>query len=309
MIKHLLALSFSLFSFCALALPPETQLKIKQGIFSHFTSHDLLVKNPNIERVIITIHGSERNAHTYYNSIEAMTKKMGLTDKTIVIAPHFKEAQDQLLGYEFYWTPEGWLSGDPDYRNRGVSSFEVMDHMIGLLADKNKFPNLKRVTITGHSAGGQLAQRYAAGSSIDSKYPHLKFRYIVANPGSYVYLTRNRPVKPAVKCAYHDYKYGLDNLNPYMEQSSVKSIQTRYVAKQVVYFLGEQDIRSDDIDQACPARYQGNTRLERGRFFKAQLDKEFPQSKHYIFSVPGVGHTQYGMYTSALGQKVLFEEL
>ena len=39
-----------------------------------------------------------------------------------------------------------------------------------------------------------------------------------------------------------------------------------------------------------------------------QLEKEFPTAKHYLYSVPGVGHTQFGMYTSPVGQKVLFQK-
>ncbi len=307
--KLLLSSAVLLYSFVSLALPPETLMNYKDGVFSHFTSQDLKEANANIEQAIITIHGSERNAHTYFNSVEAMTKKMNQMEKTIVISPHFKEAWDARTGMEFYFSPEGWLSGDPDLGTKGVSSFEIMDGMIALLADKNKFPNLKRITLTGHSAGGQLVQRYAAGSDIDVNYPDIKFRYIVANPGSYVYLTANRPVTPQVRCAFNDYKYGLDKLNSYMGKFSVMQIQKRYTAKEIVYFLGEQDIRSDDIDQACPARYQGDTRLARGKNFKSQLDKEFPEAKHFIFTVPGVGHTQYGMYTSEQGLKVLFQEL
>ena len=97
-------------------------------------------------------------------------------------------------------------------------------------------------------------------------------------------------------------------LNSYM-QKDVTKIPSQYAGKEVIYFLGEQDIISDNIDQSCPTLYQGRNRLERGRAYKSQLESEFPRARHYLFSVPGVGHTQYGMYTSALGQKVLFQKL
>jgi uncharacterized alpha/beta hydrolase family protein len=308
MTKPFFFLTILFWSLAVLALPPETTLSYKGNVISHFVSHDLKTANSNIEKVIITIHGSERNSHTYFNSIEAMAKREGMSEKTIVISPHFKEAQDVLLPNELYFTPEGWLSGDEALNNNAISSFEVLDHMISLLGDKNVFPNLKDIVMTGHSAGGQLIQRFAAGSSNDSKFPSIHFRYIVANPGSYLYLTKNRPVKSTLRCNFNDYKFGLDRLNAYMQKNSAKLIP-QYLSKEIVYFLGEQDIISDNIDQSCPAQYQGKTRLERGRSYKAQLDREFPQAKHHIFSVPGVGHTQYGMYTSPLGQKVLFQKL
>ncbi len=306
--KSILGLFLVLWSLTVWALPPETFLQYKGHSFSHFVSHDLKTPNDKIKKVILTIHGSERNAHTYYNSIEAMTKKEGLSESTIVIAPHFKEAQDVQLPKEFYFSPEGWLSGDEALNNHAVSSFEVMDHLLSLLADKKTFPNLNEIVLTGHSAGGQFVQRFAAGSDIDQQFPTIHFRFIVANPGSYLYLTKNRPFKSSARCNFNDYKFGLDRLNPYMQKNATKLV-SRYVSKEVVYFLGEQDIISDNIDQSCPAQYQGKTRLERGQSFKAQLEREFPQARHFIFSVPGVGHTQYGMYTSPLGLKVLFQKL
>lgn len=307
--KPILTLFLLLFSIVALALPPESQLSYRGNVFSYYASHDLMIHQPGIERVIVTIHGSERNADTYYKSINAMAKKHGISDKTLILSPHFKMSFDTLVAKEFTWDWEGWLRGDEAQNNHQTSSFTLMDYIIGLLSSPKNFPALKEVVLTGHSAGGQFVQRYAAGTEIDKKYSFLKFRYVVTNPGSYLYLTGKRPVNPAIQCNYNDYKYGLNRLNSYMGRSSVEDIRSRYVAKEIIYFVGEDDTRSDDIDQDCPARFQGNNRLERGRLFKAQLEVEFPESRHNFYSAPGVGHTQYGMYTSEVGQKILFQKL
>lgn len=308
MTKALFFVTFLLCSLGALALPQETTLSYKGTVFSHFVSHDLKTYNPKIERVILTIHGSERNADTYFKSIEAMATREGAIEKTIIISPHFKEARDVLRPQELYFSSEGWLSGDDALNNQEISSFDVMDHIITLLANKKVFPSLNEIVLTGHSAGGQLIQRYSAGSQVDKNFPSIHFRYVVANPGSYLYLTKNRPVKSNLRCNFNDYKYGLDHLNPYMEKNQFK-IKAQYAAREVVYILGEQDIISENIDQSCPAQYQGKNRLERGKLYKAQLEKEFPLARHFLISVPGVGHTQYGMYTSPLGKKVLFQKL
>lgn len=296
-------------SLTAYALPPETSFEYKNGLFSHYTSQDLHQKNDLIEKAIITIHGSERNSHTYYNSIEMLSKRRGELEKTIIVSPHYKEVQDARAQAEFYFHPEGWLSGDEAINRKDVTSFEIVDHMIKLMADKNNFPNLKEIIITGHSAGGQLTQRYAVGSVLDQTYPDIHFRYVVANPGSYVYLTAKRPFKGPTNCAYNDYKFGLEKLNTYMSKRSVREMITDYLKKDVVYFLGEADIRSDDIDQSCPAVYQGHFRLERGQSYMQQLTNEFPGHGHHIYTVPGVGHTQYGMYTSENGINVLFKKI
>lgn len=298
-----------LLSLAALAVPAETLIQYKGGVFSHLTNQDLTVSNPLIEKAIITIHGSERNAGTYYNAIEVMAKKQNVLEKTIVMATHFKEPQDDLQSNEFYFSAEGWLSGDEALNRVDVSSFEIMDHIVALLTDKKQFPKLNEIVITGHSAGGQLTQRYAVGSTLEQKHPDVRFRYIVANPGSYLYLTTKRPFPGSRGCPYNDYKFGLNRLNSYMSKVAKDLMVANYLKKDVVYFIGESDTRSDNIDQSCPAVYQGNNRLERGRSYMKQLSLEFPTHVHHLSTVPGIGHTQWGMYSSELGVKVLFKEL
>ena len=309
MIKSILALWLLALSLLAQAIPSETQLKFKSGIFSHFISHNLQQRNESIEKAIITIHGSERNAHTYYNSIETLARRRGESEKLLIVSPHYKEVQDPREANEFYFHPEGWLSGDGAINRKEVSAFELVDHMISLMANKENFPNLKEIVLTGHSAGGQLVQRYAVGSILDQVYPGIHFRYIVANPGSYLYLTNRRPFQGPKNCAYNDYKFGMDKRNAYMSQRPAPKMISDYLKKDVVYFLGEADIRSDDIDQSCPAVYQGRFRLERGQLYMQQLSGQFPEHEHHLSTVPGVGHTQYGMYTSENGIKVLFQKL
>lgn len=294
-----------LISLSGLALPPESAIPFQGGIFQAFINRDLTDKNTNVEKAIITVHGSERNAHTYYNSIEMLSNKFKVADKVVIIAPHFKNTQDQLIPGEMKWTDEGWLSGDEAVNNLNASSFALMDHIMLLL--HRSYPNLKEVILTGHSAGGQFTQRYAVGSSLEKFFPKTHFRYVVTNPGSYMYLTANRPVLGPANCAYNEYKFGLEKLNAYMSKTPKSNMITNYLDKDVFYMVGEADVISGDIDQTCPAQYQGLNRLIRGRNFKAQLDREFPTNVHHLVTVPGVGHTQYGMYTSENGSRVLFE--
>ncbi len=307
--KTLLFVLILLASTSVFALPEESFLQYQNGVFSYYGSHSLTERNEKIKEAIIVVHGSERNADTYYKSIEAMAKKYGQSEQTLIISTHYKLPTDKLLAKEFTFTDEGWLSGDPAVSNSSVSSFEIMDHLLTLLSDSSVFPSMKRITLTGHSAGGQLTQRYAVATQIDQKNPKMNFRFIVANPGSYVYLTSHRPLPVASTCTYYDnYKYGLQKLNKYLGQLSVPVLITNYIHRDVTYLIGEKDIIADDIDQDCPAVPQGHTRLERGQNFKMQLDQEFPHHQHSILIVPSIGHTQWGMYTSEIGSKLLFEK-
>ena len=49
------------------------------------------------------------------------------------------------------------------------------------------FPNLASVTLVGHSAGAQSLQRYAGANKLS-----MPVKYILANAGTYMYLTDER---------------------------------------------------------------------------------------------------------------------
>lgn len=301
-----------LFSLQVFGSPPEissTSIEGKQ--FSFYSNHDLQIWNSKLERAIITIHGSTRNADTYFKSIWRLAKKIQVNDKVMVISPKFKILGDKVKRHELVYSYEGWWIGDDSLKAK-VSSFSVIDYFIKTLANKSKFPALKELIVLGHSAGGHLTQRLALGSQEDLKHPDLEVKYIVANPGTYAYLNPYRPVEstaglfriPRIRCAYNSWKYGLDNLNPYMKREKIPVMIDQFLERDVTYFLGEQDI--GQVEQNCMATIQGPTRLARGKNFKAHLDQFFPAHKHSLIVVPGVGHTQYGMYNSPEGKQLLF---
>lgn len=291
------------------ALAAEVQWSYQNKVISLFSNLELSQTQEQIQQLIVTIHGSERNAETYFNSMVGVTKITGKDHQSLVIAPRFKLATDLLLPNELTWDDEGWLRGDQALNEISVSSFELLEALIKDILQKERFPNLKKVIFTGHSAGGQMVQRFAGRTDLDELFSDIRFRYVVTNPGSYLYLTHERPFSPEIACVFNDYKYGLDHLNSYMELKGATAIARDYTKRDVVYLLGEADTRSDDIDQSCPAQFQGPFRLQRGLSYKQQLDRQFPENHHHLLTVPGVGHTQYGMYHSENGMKALFQEL
>lgn len=294
-------------------LPDKSVIEINNAIFSFYSNKNIEKVQQSIEHAIITIHGSVRNADTYFKSVWGLSKKLKVEDKTLVISPHFKITGDQLKRNELRFSYEGWWIGNNSLDKSKTSSFSVIDFFIGHLANQKLFPNLKTLVITGHSAGGHLTQRLALGTQKDTYLNHLEIKYIVANPGTYAYLSKRRPVKGQIgvfeipqnpSCAFNRYKYGMDKRNSYMSRDSVLNMTKRFIKRQVIYFLGEKDI--GDVEQTCQAQYQGPHRYARGLNFKAHVDEEFPMNIHQLISVPNVGHTQYGMYTSDLGKKLLF---
>lgn len=282
-----------------------------RALFSYYTNHSLDISNNKIEKAIITIHGSVRNADTYFKSVWNLSKKLKVEEKTLIISPKFKIRGDSAARDEIRYSYEGWWIGD-DSLSWKISSFAVIDYFIKHLSNKSLFPNLKELIITGHSAGGHLVQRLALGSVEDLNIKDMKIKYIVANPGTYAYLNRYRPVGgmpgvfeiPNVRCNYNAWKYGLTQMNTYMNRFKIDKLIDNFLNRDVTYFLGEQDI--GQVEQNCMASIQGPTRLARGKNFKDHLDQFFPANRHDLKVVPGVGHTQYGMYNSSIGKKLLF---
>jgi len=304
LILFLVLLSTNLFA--------QNILKVKGQNFS-FYSNMSLVENHNIDHAIITIHGSARNPETYLKSVVAVSKKLGREQSTLVVSPHFKIAGDTMISNELFFSYEGWWIGDQSLTPNSVSSFEVIEKFINTLASPKLFPNLKTIVITGHSAGGHLTQRLALGTQVDKNLHGVELKFIVANPGTYAYLSNKRPVPNLFGvfevpknpgCAYNHYKYGLEKLNPYMLKSSKTEMISNFIQRDVTYFLGEAD--TGEVEQTCEASLQGPHRFARGKNFKAHVDEEYPQNIHQIIIVPNVGHTQYGMYTSSMGTELLF---
>ena len=81
-----------------------------------------------------------------------------------------------------------------------LSSFAVMDVLLETLCDRERFPNLERIIVAGHSAGGQFVHRWGLSSDSwcfgdgddveDASLP--KIRLVAANPRSYAYLDGRR---------------------------------------------------------------------------------------------------------------------
>jgi pimeloyl-ACP methyl ester carboxylesterase len=268
--------------------------------------------NPDVRTVVLVVHGDGRNAASYAeNTLEAAAAaKKGAS--TAVIAPHFLATADSHAN-RMYWSSGGWKEGDPSLDGGHMSSFEVMDRLVARVQD-GRFPNLDRIVVTGHSAGGQFTQRYAAGSDA----PGVD-EYVVANPSSYLYFASQRWVGSTLRAltrsetttcsGYDEYKYGMQDRNQYMSRASVATLQSRYAGHHVTYLLGTADTsRVDDLDVTCAADLQGRTRIERGRNYVAYVKNQLgaQAAGHLEVEVPGVGHSWGRMVKSTAGRLAVF---
>jgi hypothetical protein len=307
---------FAVFLFCLVSLAHALEVKkleIKSAFLTYYQNHPDSLSH-QMENLIITVSGSERNAETYLRTMDGVTTKLSVQAKTMVVAPHFKIIGDSIAANEMVFSYEGWWIGDQSVMpNKNNSSFDSIDALIHKFSNRNRFPKLKNIILTGHSAGGHLVQRYALGTQLNETKLGIKIKFVVSNPGTYVYLNNKRwingelTVPARASCQYNRYKYGLENLNRYMSRSSIPLMIESYLKRDVTYFLGEKDV--GDVEQSCEARYQGNNRYVRGQNFKAYLDQEFHRNGHDMVIVSGVGHTQHGMYHSREATEIIFRDL
>ena len=55
---------------------------------------------------------------------------------------------------------------------------------------------------------------------------------------------RSNPAIP--DCAFNDYKFGLNNLNEYQTRTDLTLALSRYLSRDILYFIGQADTITDD---------------------------------------------------------------
>lgn len=290
---------------------------VESQIFSVYRNHGLSTLNPTVQRLVILIHGINRNANEYFEWAMKSAKSANAEQSTLLICPHFKNQEDSKELNALFWEDSLWKFGELSVNEgKTFSSFEVVDRILSQVVTSKKFPNLKTLVITGHSAGGQFTSRYAVTSSVPQANG-LAVSYVIGNPSSYLYLNEmrfsqatDRFEKPKTDCeSYHHYPYGWLKGNAYVSQTSDAQAKKNLASRQIAIFLGELDTETELLDMSCGANLQGKNRRDRGEIYFRYLKEFHPGKSHSLVRVPEIGHDGAKMYQSVQGQKLLFGEL
>jgi hypothetical protein len=299
-----------------------------------YRTYALDQKNDRITRAMIMVHGAGRDADNYFRTAVAAAFLAGALDDTIVVSPRFASngggCQDKLAQSEVNWPCGGdsWRSGGAaDLRGDGVpgvnnggklTSYDFMDAVLRKLANKAVFPNLKAIVLSGHSAGGQFANRYEMANQVHDSLG-IPITYIVANPSSYAYLDATRPASGAGgatefrnfsdgrNCTTYDkWPYGLQGRTGYASRLSDDQLKKQLAARPVTYLVGEYDtLPLAGFDGSCPAMAQGPNRLARGQAFGKYVTEKYGAT-HKTMVVPLCGHNARCMFTADSVLALLF---
>ena len=301
---------------CTSASNCRSPLKLSTGGSIPYYGSQPLVRNELIHRAVLVVHGNQRDAGSYFNSTVASAIAAQRFGDVLVLAPNFRTLGDQPAPGEHYWSSQGWKTGDKSRDSGRISSFSVIDELLATVCPQKPgiFPNLDTVVIIGHSAGAQFVNRYAAGGA-GCLNNAVEVRYIVMNPSSYLYVDGRRKSaatrgfeRGAAGCAlYDEYKYGLNDLNSYMQRVGMARLRNQLFTRRTYYLAGTNDVGTGgSLDTRCEANMQGPNRLirfENYRDYKS-LFKEWTGAVFIL--VPGVGHDGGKMLASDSARQLMF---
>jgi pimeloyl-ACP methyl ester carboxylesterase len=353
----LLAAATTVVSPCTVASPDCTEWIKLEGQASRllvYRNYPLQTKNDAITRAFIFVHGINRDADNHFRTALAAAFLAGALNDTVIVAPRFASNSsvpgnqiggcgDSLAPEEANWICEtqradSWRSGGGEVGNGKASSFDFVDEIVRRLARREVFPNLKKIVVAGHSAGGQFVIRYVMSNQVHDSI-RVPVSYVVSNPSAYTYVDEMRPtpsalpptiaaaapgfipsppaVPPPAFVPYPDAKncpgydiwpYGLKNRAGYVSRLADDQFKKHLAGRPVTYLLGEADILPLGVfDTSCPAMAQGPTRLARGLAFSKYV-KENHGANHRTIVVPFCGHSARCMFTSDVALPVIFPD-
>ncbi|MBS1240583.1 MAG: hypothetical protein H6R40_10 [Gemmatimonadetes bacterium] len=326
---------------CTTAAPECTEWVVLGGGPSRslvYRTYPLTQRNDAITRVLVMVHGAGRDADNYFRSTLAAAFLAGALENTLVIAPRLASSdgqgcRDTLAPDEISWNCGTWRSGGPAISTPGVTSFDFLDQILRTVARKEVFPNLKAIVVAGHSAGGQVVNRYEMSNRVHDTLG-VPVSYVVANPSSYAWPASERPTSaawaltanapgyiPEVRedampfrpmgdgrgcTTYDQWPYGMQHRSGYSASQPDDQLLRQLASRPTTYLLGELDILPlGGFDGSCAAMAQGPTRLARGQAFGRYVNEKL-NGHHTVTVVPECGHNARCMFTAEVALPLIF---
>lgn len=283
----------------------------KATFLPYFVSYGSATRSANPKTAVLGIHGGARNAKRTLQILSRVLRRTsGSKNDILILAPHYvyswnltaKQRKENVL----YWDGE-WMAGGTARNAPDIDSFETINYLLQQLLFI--FPTIKNITFVGHSAGAQFIHRYAFLGQAEKEWPTIRFRYVAANPSSYLWLEENKT--PQCPEAF-SYKYGLGEIpSQLLGKNSVSLLLRQFAAKNVYYILARGDKRQDPfLDTSCEAKTQGEHRLARGENYKKMLEHVYGEGVHqthrFIYLPSDTDHDMEEVFLSTEVRELLF---
>lgn len=296
------------------------QIEIAEGFsFEFYSSFDFVSDADfvweDIEKVVFSVHGQNRDADEYFRYMTTSIGDIGNLENTLVIAPYFKEEANAADG-ELFWD-SNWREG-ANSANSGadISSFTVLDQLVDYLANAEKFPNLKEINFAGHSSGAAMVQHYAITNTSEAAYSAYDFQYVVAN-NQYFYYPDGRRYNESTsefytptECTGYDFwPYGYETAPAYVDGMTQEELLQQQISRNTIYLLGTDDTQTEGTLNTtdCAAVLLGSNRLERGRNIFNYFETFYPDNNQQKIEVEDIGHNANAMFNSIEFKDLLSE--
>lgn len=263
---------------------------------------------------IIAIHGHPRDA---LRTFQATVTAVKGTD-TLVVAPLFQVDErhaDRCVSAgepvadngDLLWTCTSWIAGEPASNAPQVSAFSALDAVVAQV--HRQYPSIKTITVAGFSAGAQMVQHSVAFAA--PAPAGVTLRYVVADPGTWLYFDAWRPAQSADCAGFNQWKYGLEALPGWLAKDA-QGARQQYAGANIHYLEGELD--SSDakgtfypiLDKSCAAMAQGTFRLQRGQGYQTYEREQLkPPQPRPLTVVAGCAHDVSCVFPSAAGRAAL----
>lgn len=234
------------------------------------------------ERMIMVMHGVNRNADEYRDHSQLMAERFG----ALVIAPRFDSRRFPTRKYQM----GGILTRDNQVAPAAEWTYALVPKLARAVREVERRPDMRH-WIIGHSAGGQFVVRMAAFADTGAE------RLVAANPGSHLFPTHDLP-----------FGYGFGRLPAELCDDATLR---RYLAAPLTIFLGTGDHKPDrNFDRSESAMKQGDGRWQRGRACFAMAER-FAAEKGWPFhwrlvEAADIVHDHEQMFNHAACERALF---
>ncbi|MFH6768830.1 Ig-like domain-containing protein [Gaetbulibacter aquiaggeris] len=278
-----------------------------EGNFDFYANYPIYEDNAqwqNLEKAVIVVHGASINPDDYYGYMTTTFEALGISEKTVLIAPDFKSSE--VSSGDLYWSSLGYRDGKASNGTTKISSFEVLDILINRLADKNHFPVLNEIVVTGQSSGGRFVHTYAAGNRSESTHTDIHFEYIVSE-SQYFYYPTNQRIDEQTNNLYvpsncnglRFWPFGYELAPDYVNVLDKTAFDERFVNRSITYLLGNGSGTDSELNISdCEAVLSGSSRYQRGENMYLYMGLKLPGHNHKKTITQGISHNGSAIYTS-----------